>query len=401
MLRDSRDVAIGGEVVDEIRVVTGSYISCTQIPKVSDAADNFWESTSAASANISVLSVYSGGSWIPLTISGTLPVTTSQYYLDAVTNQYSNRIYVHADYEGCDVHITYIGLGSLIEASTINTIISTITNSLPGRHLYPYSTSSYSNGAFDDSIADTTQIYLTASQNPIVSGGVFYSRNGAFLEFGAGGDCEVAAFTNATYWKRITVSLRAGVITTHESDEYAFQEDLPDYIDTSGYTIFYVDVQNNGTTGVTGAIVDIQQSVIQYIDIAQQTTVLVPLWLKNFGALEDGGLFDSVVAPGKSGEIDSFVFSCEDTPGDSGTTILNIYAHTPGDDVGVSIFDAPANQPTIAVSGGSYQIDITPAADFDQTQLTFGATTSFRVINEQIAVNPVNYSAILWLKLNG
>lgn len=401
MLRDARDVAIGGEVVDEICVVSGAYISLTQVPKVSDNADNLWVSASAAAANISVLSVYSGGSWIPLTISATLPVTTGQYYCDAVTHQYSNRIYVHANYSGCDVHVTYIGLGSLIEATTINSITNILTTSLPGKHLYPYSAQSYSNGNFDNSVADNTHIYVTGTQTPIIANNTLYTRDAAWCDFGASGDCEVAAFTQANYWKRITVSLRAGVLTVHESIECAFQEDLPVYIDTSGYTMFSVDVQNDGTISVAGAIEPITQANIQYLAIAQSSYSLVPFVFSTFGALEDGGLLDSVIAPGRSGEIDSFVLSCTDTPGGSGSTILNIYRHTPGDDSGVSVFDIEGNKPTIAVTGGTYQVDRTPASDFDQTYITFDATVSFRVVCEQIAVNASHYSATLWLKLYG
>lgn len=398
MLRDARDVAIGGEVVDETCVVSGGYISLTQIPKVSDNADNLWSSAAEASANISVLSVYSEGSWIPLTISSTLPITTGQYYCDAVTHQYSNRIYVHATYNGCNVHVTYIGLGSLIEADTINNITNSLTTSIPGKHLYPYSAQSYSNGNFDDSVADNTQIYITETQTPIIENGVLYTRAAAWCDFGASGDCEVAAFTQASYWKRITVSLRAGVLTVHESAEYAFEGDLPDYIDISGYTMFSVDVQNDGTISVAGAIEPITQANIHYLVIAKPSYILVPYVFKTSGPLEDGGLLDSVIAPGRSGEIDSFVLSCTDTPGDSGSTILNIYQHTPGDNTGVSLFDVTGNKPTIAVTGGTYQVDSTPASDFDQTYITFDATMSFRVVCEQIAVNAENYSGTLWLK---
>jgi len=401
-LRDGRDVPSGGETVDHYGIVANGYVALPQIPKVSDAAANTWVDTTTAATNMFILSAWNGTAWVPLTISATLPVTTSQYYVDAERYQYSNRIYVHADYNGNQLHVNYKALGSLIEAETFNALDNRITSSTPGRHIYPYSESTYSNGAFDASVADGTKVYLTGSQYALVIPGYkAVSYAGGFLDFGTAGNMEVAAYSTADYWKRITISIRNSgstlVVTKTESAEQALQSNLAEpVIDSQGHTAFYVDIQNNGTISVAGAINAILQENITYLNVPRPTPIRTPLLLKYSGLLVANLLFDSVITPGMAGEIESFIFSCSDIPGYSGSTILNIYAHTPGS-AGTTMLATPANKPTIAASGGTYQVDVTPATDFSTT--AFGATTSFRVMIDQVAADAADFSAIMWVKL--
>ena len=161
--------------------------------------------------------------------------------------------------------------------------------------LYAESASTHTLGG----LADNTEVYVRASQYVIVLTSELFWL-GDWADFGNTGNCEVAAFSDADYYKHIALGLieNGGSLEfeTTESAESATSEaldDPPEYVGTWQH-IANIIVQNNGVTGVAGSINAITQSNITAFGILPYGTLPdYPLALNNGGTNNESLVADN------------------------------------------------------------------------------------------------------------
>lgn len=387
-IRDVLDIPLAGESVEHYGYqVSGDFINLPQVPKISTTALNTWVDLATAEAYFTTAEVYSGGGWVALTATDTLPVTTTQYYLHIADKPYSNRLYVHADHQEKQFHFVYTGIGTLVAAYIMQALQNAINESIKG---FPrlYSEGYYAEGRYDASMPDTQRIRLVLPSAYFQ----FLSNNvvgvSLWLNFAVAQVLEIGAFTNADYWKRILLYAYddAGSfdIDKIESAESATQGALvtPDRPSTDHYYLGYFDVQNNGTTGLGGEFLDIEQDNIvtefsKYISTRGMEPTRPYEW-KVWGNPITTEILDNTFYPSYDGEIVSGQLSCRNTGTGGDDLRLDIMKN------GVSLFTADGDKPTITANSGTNQVTA-----LDVSKLTSASFTSSDYIDVQTDQVPI------------
>ncbi len=404
-LHDALDIPTIGETVHFYGYQTEEdYLFLPQVPKVSDNASNRWVDLATALTHFVVAEVNNGGSWDPITLVSSLPVSEAQGYLHIADRRLSNRIYVHPNHRGKQFHVQYTGIGSLISAYIIDRLYKGINRIEDGLWLSAFSLKEYSLGRWDSTEDNDKKVWISPSNGFILGiNGEYAQFPGLEADFSEGGNCEIAEFSNAVYWKRILLAIDydgSWIFLKKESDEEASRDDLETpSIEHGWHCICTIDVQNDGNVGVVGAIEAIQQTHIAKHAVSFYDRP-IPLTFIYSGTLLTGELFDNVQSPGVGGEITRFVLTAGEDTGTSGETRLNIFKHSESDPTGISLFSDPALMPIIDSSAGEYAVDITQQDDFIASERVFTSDNSFRVMIEEASPNARDFTGILWLRLH-
>lgn len=386
----SLDVSLPTTILGEghpIPIFGDHVINLNLIPKASDEDWNAWVDIPTLEGIGFAVTV--GGA--PRTLTATFPPSSGQVFVGIAQLPYSTRLAFHSSDGGNTASIDYVGLYSQPEAHNARKRDLAIQRLEHFHWLSLWSSQTYSNGYWNGIWEDDTRVHVMPSQF-LISGqdGTVAAFPGAILEFGSGGNVEVGAFSNASYYKRILVCVDVSsgpvwVFSTVESAEEGATGALLDPETPEGWiSLGMVDVQNTGVTGTAGAVLPIEQADIQTkLGVFTAASKLLEKDLNYFGSLAPGEIFDTPVCLGKDGILHSFVLYAGDA-GSANETLLDIYRHDPGDNTGTDLFDTPANRPAIsgdaAPANRYYQQIEVPQANFDQTLLTFTANQFFRVV---------------------
>lgn len=243
--------------------------------------------------------------------------------------------------------------------------------------------------------ADSTRVYVRPSGYAIDLGTAqFY--DGGWAELGVAGNCIVSSFSNADYYKKIAIGLAevANVLTLKitESAEAVSEVALgePSAYGSTWKQLGTIIVQNDGTTGVDGKILAIEQADITSMGLTIGTyTPLVPFPFKVSGTPIVGDIDVGYVAP-FSGTIHSCTLLCRDTGDATGDDLLadvNIG--------GTSVFTGDTNKPAITKNTGTDQTDTVLAADMTTTSFTAGDIITIEL--ETVPDNAEGISCTLWV----
>jgi hypothetical protein len=220
-------------------------------------------------------------------------------------------------------------------------------------------------------------LYLTPAHQAFVGtdGGraVF---TGLEIDCDDSGNGEVAAFTNAYYWKRVIFGLdyesSAWALVTQESAEAETQAALvTPQCDPRYWWVVSIDVQNTGVTGAAGEIAAIAQDDIE----AMPSVLITPL--ESFRIEYDGAILlgtdMAFIFPGRAGYVTSLSLMC-DTPGSAGTTNLQLYRCNAADTVGTALLSSPI-------------------------EIAFGATPVIVQVDAGDMIADRTFTALQWLRL--
>lgn len=243
--------------------------------------------------------------------------------------------------------------------------------------------------------SDSTRAYIKASHYALDLGTAqFYG--GEWAEFGVGGNCIVAAFSNADYYKHIALGLyeSGGVLTltTTESAESATEVGLADPPTYSGRWkhLANIIVQNDGTTGTAGKILTIAQADISCVGLTVPLWApQVPLTMRIKGGLVTGEIDVPYVVP-FNGTIQSVTVLLQDTGNDDNDDLLvdvNINDTT--------IFAIAGDQPEILANTGTNQSVIVTADDMNVT--TFSEGDIISLVIDTAPDESEDISCTLWV----
>lgn len=260
-----------------IPFLTPYVVDLDQLPKVRSSAsnilENVWLSVADATGIITVEIETSPSTWQVATITESASPGSLEVHFQIskpLVTPYSPRMVFNSANKGQNVRVSYTGMGTVPLARYFQQLFEVIVIAKLAGAVNIVDMQTYNNGLYDDQGEATTEVWAAPSNIAIIgTGGDYGVFPGLTLDFGAGGNVEVAAFSNANYWKRVVVNIdftapSTWTLYTQESSEAASQGalSLPS-IDFQYTTIGYVDVQNDGTTGVAGSILDITDTNTQ------------------------------------------------------------------------------------------------------------------------------------------
>lgn len=384
------------------------FADLDQIPKIASAAtnvnDNEWVNTTQANALMTIEIETSPATWQAATIVASSSPGALEVYLqikETATFPYSPRMIFNSAYAGDQVRVTYTGFGSAPLAKYFEVLFQTVEALSASGTVTLIESSLYNNGNFDGFGDASTSCYATPSQ--LMYAGhenLPASFPGLTLAFGSAGNAEVAAFTNADYWKRILLRLSYNgtvwSLITQESAESVSQAGLTTPTPAGSGVIGYVDVQNDGTPAVAGSILDLDtDNLIPITHLQAKPTVSHQLQ-------KDGTITVSQYVgywfPGKNGNLTGMTLFSPDS-GTAGTTRVNIFLCSIADQTGATIFTSTAEQPQFAAGGaGVAALDSTPAADI--LTPAFTTTGYYRCIVEVAPTAGTDLFLVLHAELN-
>jgi hypothetical protein len=399
------DLELEVDVIDEAQYipVTGDYVvELDYIPKVTTGAYNLWVDLATFLSVSGFTATVEGNPRTPVV---TRPPGADEVFIGISQKPMSTRLIFPVGDKGKTALISYKGLYSNADCLIHHREIAAIQRIEEYPWLKMLALLSYSLGRFDDSVENDKKIWVTKSGFALIGrdGSIGYFP-GMELNFGAGGNAEVGAFTTADYWKRLRISLDydgSWIISVSESAEADLQTNLVTPSPIPGWiSLGYIDVQNTGVTGTPGEILAITQDNI-FSDLILFNIEPTPFKTEFWGDLKpaEGQLFGSPFCPGYPGTIESFVLSAE-TPGTAGDTkldLLKVIGGNPPTETGLITDDA--DKPTISNSTDSYVKDLTPQGDFLPGELTFTADHLFKTVIYQAANGSKNFAGILYLRL--
>ena len=361
------DIAVSGHSIsnESHTVPVGSPYSIRfdEVPQVNSSATSFRNNTWVDVAEATGLITITVGGAGRTIVTNQSP-SSGEVYLQICESDFpvSAKLIFHSSDAGGAMLATYTGFGSNNDAPPITALQNAITRLESFPFLRMVSSNTYSAGSFDNSVSDDKEVYALPSGYQLSFSDGLHEWAGGFLDFDASGNCEVANFTNADYWKRIGVWLfiSGGNLTptTMESAEAASQGALADPSDyaSEGFFLGYVDVQNDGTTGAAGKILAIANAKIDSQVMVGFSSTMQTQPVFEFTWEVDGSLIaDTDVAgpwfPGFAGTIQELSAICADTG--SGGSDLVIDCNISG----TSMYSVSGTKPTITANSGTYQTD--------------------------------------------
>lgn len=381
-------------------------IDLDQLPKIRTGAstvlENVWLSVADAETLVTVEIETSTDTWEEAdVVDSAYPGTLEVYFQIADTESYpySPRLIFNSAYAGLQVRVSYTGMGSVPLARYFNQLYTMFTLLLKSSSISVIDMATYNNGRFDGYGLATTEVWAAPSDIMVLgTDGSASPFPGLLIDFGSGGDGEVAAFTNASYWKRILVSLdydgSTWSVVTSESAEAQFQVDLVTPNIDHTYTILaYIDVQNDGTTGTAGAIEDLEEDNITRM-FSQGINNPTPHIVRYYGNLETGDV-DVPFAPFQAGQLVSFGIFLGDS-GSSGQTRVNVLLCSSSDRTGTTVFTSSSEQAIITASSQE-ELAVCPLANF--STIDFDADNWFRFVIEEVATDANNLQCCLYHRM--
>ena len=361
------DLAVSGHSISNesqtVPVSSPYSVRLNETPQVNASATSCWENSWVSVAEATTLiTITVGGAG--RTITTNQSPSSGEVYLQICEDDFpiSTKLVFHSSDAGGAVLATYTGFGSNNDTPPVTALQEAVGRCEAFPYLRMVSSNTYSAGYFDNTVENDKNVYLLPSGYQVSFSSGRYEWSGGFLDFDASGNCEVAAFSNATYWKRIGIWLyvNGGVLTptTMESAEAATQGALTDPTDYSSEGIFcgYIDVENDGNTGVAGAIEvipndDIDSQIVAGFSSTMQAQPIFEFTWEIDGSLVAGTDVAGPWFPGFAGTIQSLSVICTDTGsgGDNLVVDCNIS--------GTSIYSVSGTQPTITANSGTYQTD--------------------------------------------
>lgn len=353
-------------------------IDLHQLPMIRSTAtnisENVWLSIADASAGITVEIETSPSVWQACTLTTTSPgALEAQFQIaDTGTFPYSPRIIFNVSYAGKQVRVTYTGMGSEPLARYLQWLFDFAGRIQLSGPIQLIDQAAYNSGWYDgDGTADKT-VYATPTNIFYMSAGLDrLTFPGLVLDFGASGNCEVAAFSNATYWKRILIELSHNgstwSVSTTESSEAASQGALavPSTFDEKKVVVGHIDVQNDGTTGAVGRVNDIASGNIQQWVYSERPPICEHT-VRIKGPLVAGTDIDTPFAPHNAIRVYGVGIYVNDA-GSASSTTLDIHLCNSGSPAGATIF---STAPTVAADSGVAGKDYVTGSDLSTTAVT-------------------------------
>jgi hypothetical protein len=401
---DFLEEALSLQEVTETHYISESLysIDLDQVPRVlsgvTSVIDNVWDSASTAATVISLQIETSPSVWEDVSIiEGEYPEELeASFQLAQSAYPYSPKIIFNSAHAGQRVSITYTGMGSVPLARyfvQLYTLTSLLTEA-SGILLVDMKT--YHHGYFDGRGVTSTSLWATPSQIRVLSAEATVIFPGLEIDFGTSGNAEVSEFTSAYYWKRIAVGLQytddTWSVNIVESAESESQEGLvnPSFPDEV-LSLAFVDVQNNGTTGATGAINTITNTEIsRRIDLTlnQGTDNQV---IRYYGKLITGEL--EIIVPFKAGRLTKAHIFIQNS-GTSGRTRADIYRCSNSDLTGVTIFSGTENQ--LILESNDEAPGLMTIESFVETEFT--ELQWFRIVLEEIGEGSSNIQVAMQMR---
>ena len=205
-----------------------------------------------------------------------------------------------------------------------------------------------------EAAANSTRVFVRGSQYAItLTTSLFYS--GEWAEFEAAGNCEVSAFSNADYYKKINLGLIETALThefaTVESAEAATTGALAEPAAYSGTwkLLASIIVQNDGTIATAGDVKVIAQTDITPYGLSIPVgNIYTPFTMKISGSL----IVCEMDVPFRipfAMQSAYVTLVCQDTGSGGSNIIVNIKKN------GTTIYADPADKPTITANTGTNQ----------------------------------------------
>jgi len=409
---DLRDfLAIAGQhesLTQEIQVIASASpyaADLDQVPQVktgiSTLLENVWVDVTTASGLITVEIETAPSVWTAATLVESASPAANQVYFQLVnstTFPFSPRMIFNSAHAGQRVRTSYEGWGSVPLAKYMITLWSQLEqalNALPPRLV---SDETYNYGRLDGGGVASTSCYVTSSQQELIgedfSQGIFDTDTEA--DFSTGGNCEVAIFTNADYWRRIIVALdyngSSWSFETVESAEASSQGGLttPD-LPLQFIPVGIVDVQNDGNTSAAGHVLAIPSSQVTPVSVGKQATIHRHDF-EYYGALVADEEVCVPFFPGYAGELRGVTILIQDS-GTSGSTIVDVLLADSGDPTGTTMFTGAAKATIASDSGNVGTVKVTGS---DLTNVTFTASQWIRIkFTSTVAVSAENLKGSL------
>lgn len=367
-------------ITQEMHYIPGSSpyaVDLHQLPKIRTGATtiaaNVWLSVADASTLFTIEIETSPSTWQACTLTTSAPGTLEAQFQIATTATfpYSPRIIFNATYAGKQVRITYTGMGSEPLAGYLQWLFDFASRQQLAGPIQLIDQETNNSGWYDGRGTADQTVYATPSNMAYVSDTLdVLTFDGLTLDFGLTGNCEVAGFTNANYWKRILIELdhngSAWTVSTSESSESSAQGSLttPD-VDFTKIVVGYIDVQNTGVTATAGEVEDIASGNVQQMAQNDRPS-LCEHTVRVSGALTSGNDIVVPFAPHNAIRIYGVGMFVDDS-GSAGSTTIDIHKGNAGDSAGATIF---SSAPTVAAAAGADGKDYATGADFSTTAVT-------------------------------
>jgi hypothetical protein len=269
--------AISNETIP-IPSSTPYQIALAQIPQgktgVTAIADNEYDGVSIGS--VLTVEVNDGTdaapSWTARTPTDSSSPTSAQVYVHLADEVWSSQLAFNVADAGKNCRVTYTGWGSPLLIEHINRLVDHVGRLEAWLPLSMHSEGSYNRAWFSPESSElgnnSERVYVCQAGCTLAFISDDLTWNGGWADFDTGGNCEIAAFTNADYWRKIYLYLydNSGTLTldTVEGTEAATKGAAtePDAPTLEHIKIGIIAVQNDGTTATVGRILAIPQADI-------------------------------------------------------------------------------------------------------------------------------------------